>query len=95
MDGGWFSHAAGAELAARHIAAVGADKSDAVALEAPQVSPGGGMGPHAHIHGWRHQHLFVRREQDGRGQIIGDAVGGLGHQIGCRRGDDDQIGRAR
>ena len=48
-----------------------------------------------HVHRRRGQHGFVGRQQQGGGQIVGQAIRRLGEQIGGGRGDDDRDRPAR
>ena len=88
-------HAADPGLAAGHVARRRADLADAVGRELRDVAPGRRMLPHLRVHRRRDQHRLVGREQRGRGQIVGQAVGHLGDQIRGRRRDHHQIGLAR
>ena len=87
-------HAAKAELAAGHGPFAGADAADATALEQRQIGLGGGMVPHAHIHGRRDQRRLVAGEQGRRGEIVGDALRHLGQDVGARRCYDHEVGLA-
>jgi hypothetical protein len=51
--------------------------------------------PHARIHRRRENNLHRRRQQHGGGEIVGETVRHLGHQIGGRRRNHDQVGLAR
>ena len=53
------------------------------------------MRPHARVHRRREQDLPVGREQHRGREIVGVAVRHLGHQVGGRGRDDDEIGVAR
>ena len=88
-------HATEPGLAARHVAWVRADHSDAVARQGGDIALGRGMRPHLWIHRRGDQHRLVRGEQRRRGQIIGEAVRHLRDQIGGRRRDHDQVRLAR
>ena len=81
--------------ALRHLADVGADEGDAVALQDLGIATGGGVGPHPRIHRRRDQHRLVGRHQHGARQVIGMAARHLRHQVGGGRRDHDQVGLAR
>jgi len=87
-------HPAIAEFATGHGSHIGPDEMHAVALEGREIPLRRGMLPHAYVHRRGHQHRLVGRQQGGGGQIAGEAVGGLGHQVRRRRGHDHQVGRA-
>ena len=53
------------------------------------------LRPHARVHRRREQHRLVGREQHRGGEIVGVAARHLGHQVGGRGRDDDQVGVAR
>ena len=89
-------HAALAGLAALgHLAAVGADEMDAVLFKRRAVAARRLVAPHFRVHGRGHQHRLVGRQQHRRGEIIGQAVGKLRHQIGGGGRYDQQVGLAR
>ena len=94
-DIGRFCHTSRTEFTAGHVTFIRADAVDTIGLERGDVSLVRRMQPHAHIHRGRNQHRRVGRQQQCRCQVIGVATGHLGHQIGCRRRNDDQIGGAR
>ena len=52
------------------------------------------MRPHFRVHGRRHQHRLSGRQQHRGSEIVGKAVGELGHQVGGGRRDDDEVGLA-
>ena len=60
-----FGHAAGAMLAAGHLALVWADKADAVIAQGGQIALGGGVLPHAHIHSGGQKYGRVGRQKQG------------------------------
>ena len=66
-----------------------------VGLQGGQVAAGGRVGPHAHVHRRGHQHRLVGGQEHGRGQVVGQAVGGLGHQVGGGGNHHQQVCRAR
>ena len=86
--------AARAELAARHLALVGLDHAYAVGLAAARRCAGRGVLPHAHVHRRRDEHRLVGREQQRGREIVGDPRRHLGQQVGGRRADQHEIGRA-
>ena len=89
-------HAADAGLAALgHLAGVRADERDAVGCELREVAPRRLVAPHARVHRRREQDRLVGREQHRGGEIVGEAVRHLGHQVGGGRRDDDEVGLAR
>jgi hypothetical protein len=89
-------HAAGAAFAALgHLARIGADHRDAVGGELRQVAAGRRVGPHARVHRRGDQHRPVGREQHRGGEVVGVAARHLGHEVGGRRRDHDQVGVAR
>ena len=68
---------------------------DAIGLKLCDVAACGCVLPHAHVHRRDDEHRLVGREQGGGGEVVGEAIGGLGHEIGSRRRHDDQVSRAR
>ena len=89
-------HAADPALAALgHVALIGTDHCDAVGSELREVAARRRVFPHARVHGRRDQHLFVGREQHGRGEIVGVAARHLGHEVRGGRRHDDKVGLAR
>ena len=87
-------HAAGAVFAAGHVAPVRTSDQNTVAAQGRQIALGRCVIPHAHVHRGHDHHRRVSGQQEGRGQIIGQAACHLGHQIGCGRSHDHQIGHA-
>ena len=53
------------------------------------------MLPHVRIHRRRQQHLAVGSDEHGAGEIVGVPARELGHEIGGRGRDHDEIGLAR
>ena len=88
-------HAARPVFAAGHLPFIGADKGDAVFAQARNVPLGRRVLPHAHVHGWRCQHLLVGGEQHGGGEIVGQAMRHLGEEVCRRRRHHDEIRFAR
>ncbi len=81
-------------LAAGEIAGPRPDLLDGTRRQDGQIGLGGRVGPHHHIHRGRHQDRLVGRQKQGRGQIVGQAMGHLGDQIGRRRRHHQEIGLA-
>jgi hypothetical protein len=89
-------HAAKAALAALgHFAFHRADEIEAVGLQLGEIALRRRVRPHVRVHGRRHQHRFVGGEQNSGGEIVGEAGGGFGHEVGGGGRDDDEIGLAR
>ena len=86
--------AARAEFAARHLALGRLDHLDAVGLELRDIALRRGVLPHADVHRRRDDDRLVGREQQGRREVVGDARRHLGEQVGGRRADQHEIGRA-
>ena len=61
----------------------------AVVAQLGDVALHGGLGPHLLVHRRRDEHRAGERQQQRAQQIVGDAVGGLGQEVG-RRGRDAQ-----
>lgn len=53
------------------------------------------MPPHADIHRGNEDRRLVGREQQGRGEVVRQAVRALRHEIGGRRSDHDEVRCAR
>ena len=81
-NGGRFGQAARAEFAARHCPFIRVHDVHAIGAQLRQVALRRGMVPHADIHRRNRQNRFVRREQNCCRQIISDASGHLGKDIG-------------
>jgi hypothetical protein len=89
-------HAAVASLMAfRHLAPGGPDEGNPITLQGRSVAAGRRMRPHSRVHRRRHQHRLVGGDEHRRSEVVGMAVGELGHQIGGGRSDHQQIGLAR
>ena len=58
------------------------------------VGDGGGVLPHPHVHGRRHQHRLVGGQQHGGGEVVGEAGGHAGEQVGGGGRHHDQVGVA-
>jgi len=88
-------HAARAVFAARHHAVAGADREHAVGREGRPVAARGGVEPHADVHGGGQQHALVGGEQQGRGEVVGEALGHLGHEVRGSGRHHQEFGAAR
>ena len=58
------------------------------------VGLGRGVLPHADVHRRGDHHRLVGGEQQGGGEVVGDARGHLGEEVGGGRADQHQIGGA-
>ena len=87
-----FGEAPNPNLAARQFPFGRFDYHHAVLAQLPDVAHGGRLGPHLDIHGGGRHHRLVGGEQRGGGQVIGDAVGHFGQQVGGRRNHQQQVG---
>ena len=85
-------HAAGSELAAGHRACIRIHDVDTIGVQLRQIPLGSWMVPHADIHRRNRQNGFVRCEQNGGRQIISDARGHLGKDIGSGRTNHHKVG---
>ncbi len=92
---GGFGHTTGSKFPTGHIPLIGANKSHTVVFQRRQIPLGGRVQPHAHIHRWRHKHLRIGGQQQGRGQIIRLPRSHLGHQVRRARRDHNQIRGSR
>jgi hypothetical protein len=86
--------AARAKFAAGHRPFVGFEHRHAVAAQRRDVAARRGMLPHPHVHRRGGEDGLVGGEQQSGCQIVGDAGGHLGHQIGGGGCDHDEIGFA-
>ncbi len=64
----------------------------AAAAQGRDVGRRGGVLPHLGVHRRRHHDRAAGGEQGVGEQVVGEAVGGPGQQVGGGRGDDDQVG---
>ena len=87
-------HPARPELAAGHLARIRAHDQRAEPAQGFEIALRRRMLPHAHVHRGREQNTLVGREEKCARQIVGKPARELGHQIGGRRGHDDEIGAA-
>ena len=88
-------HAAFALLAATEPAFLGIDHVDAVVAKLRHIALNGRLVPHFAVHRRSQQHRLREGEVQRRKQIVGQAVGRLGHEMGRRRCDDQQIAAFR
>ena len=89
------AHAARVHVAARKVAAAGSHHVNAAVAQRGHVGLCGRCLPHAIVHG-RCDHDGARRgKQRGGDEVVGDAVGHLGDDIGRRGRHDHQIGLLR
>ena len=87
-----FAHPAGAGLASfRHFAAGRSNEADPAFLQFGRVAQGRRVLPHLRIHRRGGQNRLVRGKQHRGGQVIGDAMNHLGHQIGSGGRNQDQV----
>ena len=70
----------------------GLDDDGAAAAQGGDVLLGGGVLPHLGVHRGGEHHRAARGEQGVGEQVVGEAVGGLGQQVGGGRRDDHQVG---
>jgi hypothetical protein len=95
-DFGGFGHAAGADGAAGLPAFCRSDELHAVFEDAFGVALGGGVVPHAFVHGGGEEDFVgVGGEEDGGDEIVGETVGHFGESVGGAGGDDDDVGVLR
>ncbi len=94
-DLGGLGHAAGAELAAGHLALVRADHERAVGLNGREIAARRRVVPHAHVHCRREKHALVGGEEEGAGEIVRLPAGELRDQVGGGGRDDDEVGAPR
>ncbi len=74
-----------------HLALFRAGEGDAVFFQHGAVAARGRIVPHGRVHGRRDQNRHFPRQQHGAGEIVGEAVRHLGHQVGGSGRDDDQV----
>ena len=91
-NGGRFGQAARPEFAARHGAFIRVHDVHAIGAQLAQVALCRGMVPHADIHCRNRQNGFIRREQNSGRQIIRDASGHLGKDIGSGGTNHHKVG---
>ena len=70
----------------------GLEDDDAAAAQGGDVGLGGGVLPHLGVHRGREDDRAAGGEQGVGEQVVGEAVGGPGQQVGGGRGDDDEVG---
>ena len=81
--------------ALRHLACVRPDRDDTIGEQRLQIALCRLVAPHARIHRGREQDFSVGREQYGAREIVRVTVRHLGHDVGGRRRDHDQVIVAR
>ena len=92
----WLGHAAEPALALlSHFALVGTDEGDAVGNELREITLRRLVRPHVRVHRRCEKNFRPGGKQHRGGEIGGQAVHHLGHQVGGRRRDDNEIGLAR
>lgn len=92
-DFGWVGHAAWADGAAGLPAGVGADGGDAVGEELFEVALGGGVEPHGFVHGGGDEDAGGWcGEEEGGDEVVGEAVGHFGEDVGGGGCDKDEVG---
>ena len=94
-DGFGFGHAAGADHAAGELAGAGLDDAHAALAQDFKVGLGGRMIPHVHVHGGSDEDGRGGGEVHGGEEIVGDAVGELGEDVGGGGSDDEGVGPLR
>ncbi|MNX15646.1 hypothetical protein D3C86_454960 [compost metagenome] len=92
---GGLHHAAHADVAAGLATRGRAEGLQATAFQELQVGLGRRITPHRLIHCRRDCHNGVGGQHQGGQQIVGDALGQAGDQVGGGRGDQYQIGPFR
>ena len=92
----WLRHPSDSGFAGfRHLAGIGSDHGDAVALKLRHIAAGRRIAPHHGVHGRRQQDRPAGREQNGAGEVIGGALRHLRHQVRGRGRDHDQVAVTR
>jgi hypothetical protein len=86
--------AAGAELAAGHLAFVGLHHPHPGLAQPLDVARRRGVLPHPHVHRRHREHGLVGGEDQRGGEIVGDPRGHLGEEVGGRRADHHEVGLA-
>ena len=84
-------HASRPKFAASHLPFVGPDKAHATGLEAGDICGGCRVLPHAQVHCRCGQDRLVGRQEQGRGQIVGETIGELCQAVGGCRCNHQQI----
>lgn len=91
-DGGFFGEAASADHAAGEVAGAGLDDADAALAESLEVGLRGWVLQHDDVHGGRDDDGRGGGEVHRREEVVSDAVGEFGEDVG-RGGRDDEGGR--
>eukprot|EP01132_Coremiostelium_polycephalum_P020831 gene20832-biopygen11637 len=89
---GGFEHAAHAHVAAGLAAGGRAENLEAAALQELGVGLGGRVAPHGLVHGRGDRDGGVGGQYQGGQQVVGNALGQAGDQVGGGRGDQHQVG---
>ena len=89
------AHASRVHVAAGKVAAAGPHHMDATVAQRGHVGLRRRRFPHAIVHGRRDHNGSWRCQQRGGDEVVGDAVGHLGDDIGRRGRHDHQIGLLR
>ena len=90
-----FAHAARVHVAAGKVATAGSHHVDAALAQRGHIGLRGRRLPHAIVHGRRDNDGPRCRKQRCGDEVIGDAVGHLGDDIGRRGRHDHQVGLLR
>ena len=91
-DGSRVGQTAASQIATCQISLIGLDEHGAADAELADVVAGGSRLVHVHVHGRRQHERRGTRQGRGGEQIVGDAVGQLGQDVGRARRDDEGIG---
>ena len=91
-DGGRVGQTAASHIATCQITLIGLDEHGPADTELADVVARGSRLVHVHVHGRRQHKRRGTRQGRGGEQIVGDAVGQLGQDIGRARRDDEGIG---
>ena len=94
-DGLGLGHAARAHHAAGQLARSRLDDAHAALAEDFEVGLRGRMLPHVHVHGGGDQDRRRRGQVEGGEEVVGNAVGELGQDVGRGGGDDQRVGPLR
>ena len=84
-EGGHLGQSAASGEARGERAGLGLEHGDPALAQRLDIGLHGRVVPHAAVHGRRHQHRASRGEEEGGQEVVGDAVGGLGQEIGRGR----------
>ena len=89
---GGFEHAAQADVAAGLAAGRRAEHLEAAGLQELGIGLGGRVAPHGLVHGRCDSDGGVGGQYQGGQQVIGNALGQTGDQVGGGRGDQHEVG---